>query len=327
MTSLRGNNLSNVLERDVDLLLLEEVQCNPRFAEWFRDRAEIHDDYELIGAWNSLATADGESDLVIVYDEGIRARQRPDDEPFRIALMIENKIGAMFQPDQAARYRRRGDSGIETSQWSEYTTALVAPETYIQTMSGEHVFDVIMTYEEVAQELESYDDVRSRWRAEVLRQAAKGRIAHSRPMTPDENVTHLMERLHEMASSKGVGLDLPSSRKWNVATASWYTFPRGGLPSQISLDHRVSEGIVCLNLKRTQASDAAKIVAHQLPHGAVIEQRGKATIIFLRTDPLDINGHAEEQFDSYWNALNKAMDLRNWAMDNRTMLASIPQNS
>lgn len=325
MKPIRENNLSNVLERDVDLLLLEEVQCNPRFAEWLRDRSSIPDDYELIGAWNSLATTDGESDLVVVYNEGVRARQRPDDEPFHLALMIENKIGAEFQPDQADRYRIRGEAGMTASQWSQYTTALLAPERYIKSMTGEHVFDVTITYEEIAQELASYGDARSDWRSEILRQAARDRMAHSRPIIPDQDVTYLMSRLHEMAAAKQINLELPSTRTWNMASASWYTFPKQGAPAGISLDHRASEGIVCLNVKRTKSEDITKVVANILPEGAMIEQRGMATIIFFHVESLDLTRGAEEQFDAYWSALRRAVELRDWAMEYRPILASIPR--
>ena len=325
--TLRDRKLSNVLERDVDLLLLEEVQCNPRFAEWISDRSGLQDDYDLVGAWNSLVTADGESDLVIVFNEGVRTKQLPEFPTNHLALMIENKIDAAFQPDQANRYRRRGEAGIEEGQWSGYVTVLIAPKRYLETMTDEHVFDVTIPYEEIARELDSYGDARSKWRADVLRQAAKGRMAHSRPIVADEHVTRLMNELHRKITDNGFGLVLHPDKDWNVASASWYTFPRPSLPPGTSLDHRTAEGVVCLNVGRTRAEDVAKALTHLLPEGAMIEQRGMATIILFRVEPLDLTSTAEEQHDSYHEALCKALELRNWAAGCRPEFASIPRQN
>ena len=325
MNAIRNHCLDRVIERDIDLLLLEEVHCNTNFAGWLRDRSEIGGNCTFDNAWNSLATADGESDLIAIYNEGKLTRQRPQDEPVHIALMIENKIDAAFQPNQAERYRKRGQAGIEAGHWSKYVTILFAPKQYIKNMTGEHVFDLAISYEEAAKELNSYSDPRSLWKAEVLRQAAKGKMAHSRPIVPDEHVTELMNTLHKRIAAKGFGLTLPSERPWNVSSASWYLFPKPSLPPGTTLDHRTSEGIVCLNVNRSSASDVAKALTHALPEGAMIAQRGKATIILFKVEPLDLTSTVEDQYISYWESLRKALELRNWAAEYRDEFASIPR--
>jgi hypothetical protein len=47
------------------------------------------------------------------------------------ALLIENKIDAKWQAEQAARYRVRGDKGIEAEDWQAYRTVLVAPDQFV----------------------------------------------------------------------------------------------------------------------------------------------------------------------------------------------------
>jgi hypothetical protein len=52
-----------------------------------------------------------------------------------VALLIENKISAGAQPNQAARYRDRGNEGLGKI-WDDFKTILIAPAAY----SGEKAF-------------------------------------------------------------------------------------------------------------------------------------------------------------------------------------------
>src|SRR4029077_11477868 len=64
----------------------------------------------------------GESDVLLVVDL---------EDADRLALMIEDKINAPFQPEQANRYQQRGEQGIQDGQWKRFTTCLCAPEGYL----------------------------------------------------------------------------------------------------------------------------------------------------------------------------------------------------
>lgn len=77
-----------VSERDVDLLLLEELSVSRPFGRWFARRAglRLSDGVELVAAWHSVTDATlGASDLVVLWLE-------PDG--LRVALLIEDKIEA-----------------------------------------------------------------------------------------------------------------------------------------------------------------------------------------------------------------------------------------
>src|SRR5262245_12113083 len=88
--------LACVRERDVDLLLLEELCVDDAFRRWFAERALGAGANAAAGAfrgaWQSVSEAGlGESDLVVDFDG-------PDGRGLR--LLVENKIDAPFQPDQ-----------------------------------------------------------------------------------------------------------------------------------------------------------------------------------------------------------------------------------
>jgi hypothetical protein len=88
-------------ERDVDLLLAEEFAVNPAFADRFKAVTKFaHETATFVDLWVSKSDNLGESDLIVIY-------QTEDGE--RFALLIEDKIDAPLQRDQAARYGQRAD--------------------------------------------------------------------------------------------------------------------------------------------------------------------------------------------------------------------------
>ena len=89
--------VSGVCERDVDLLLLEELVASRPFFEWFLGRVGISPSAELIAVARSVTTSNGESDLELTIKLDDRIRK----------ILVENKIDSIFQPRQADRYCER----------------------------------------------------------------------------------------------------------------------------------------------------------------------------------------------------------------------------
>src|SRR2546423_6446981 len=97
--SNRKSLFGNVLERDLDLLLLEEIYTSSEFRAWFTSQAGLRAPGPFASAFRSIRDGDNrETDLVVVFGG---ARQP------KAALLVENKIAAAFQPDQARDYRAR----------------------------------------------------------------------------------------------------------------------------------------------------------------------------------------------------------------------------
>jgi hypothetical protein len=87
-----------VTERDIDLLLLEELSVSDEFPLWlYSIVAGANDAPSCEGAWHSISDPSlGESDLIVIYENGV-------------AVLLENKIDAPAQPEQGQRYRARGE--------------------------------------------------------------------------------------------------------------------------------------------------------------------------------------------------------------------------
>ena len=149
-----------VQERDTDLLLLEELKCNRNFTDWFLTRtAGQQDHYDFIGAWHSLSKVGlGESDLAFKIET--------DKE--EIIFLLENKIDADFQPDQAGRYRQRGQKRIEDGECDTFYTVLLAPKKYIVRNDD---FDYYIEYEEIREWFLQQTDLGSRgqYKANVIK--------------------------------------------------------------------------------------------------------------------------------------------------------------
>src|SRR5947209_4196184 len=102
---------ATVTERDVDLLILEEFRSSARFRSWWLREVGLPElqRHHFIGAWHAYSTQFGESDVLLVVEDGGGRRY---------AVMMEDKIYAAPQPRQAERYVERGEQGRAAGLWA-----------------------------------------------------------------------------------------------------------------------------------------------------------------------------------------------------------------
>lgn len=114
-------------ERDVDLLLLDLLHSSEPFRRWFLAAALPSvapdlDTFEFRGAWHSVIDALGhESDLEADWWSPRHGA---------VTLLIEDKVDAACQPDQALRYLHRAARYRDEGLAQVTRTVLVAPATY-----------------------------------------------------------------------------------------------------------------------------------------------------------------------------------------------------
>jgi hypothetical protein len=126
----------------IDFFLEEEFSADPRFAKAFVAACESTLSFTGVeqvvrSSWDKY----GEADLIVVV-----TATTPSGEPVRLAILIEDKITAGFQPDQASRYHSRGADGVTNGLWSRFKAVLVAPFAYIPSKHG---FDAAVSLEEI----------------------------------------------------------------------------------------------------------------------------------------------------------------------------------
>lgn len=222
---------SPVEERHIDYILGEEFAVSPDFRRFFIQQARltsthqdripgILEDGECF-AIRSASTEDGETDLLVRYN--------CRDGALPVAILIENKIRAGFQPEQAERYRRRGEQGLGR-QWSEYWTCLVCHSKYVFSPVD---FDANVKLEALAEYFASKADERSKFRELILRSAIQ-KFQAVGTQKIDPGVTHFRamyaaECEHELRS-RGWKYDKARDAWWGD---TWFSFRRPSWPKSV----------------------------------------------------------------------------------------------
>jgi hypothetical protein len=239
---------ASIAEIHVDFILWEEFQTNREFLRQFVAHCAKEDDsVELDGlVTRSVANAFGESDLLV------RCRNRAGK---RIALLIEDKIGAALQPDQAERYRKRGEQGKPDS-WDSFITCIVAPKRYIERVQG---FDASVALESIL-DLDWLHDGLDRQRADFKRNVLKAAIEkerHSGPFLIDAAVTSFRQSYFDLLQR-----DFPEIRmnppKACYAGETWFRLRHSCLPKSAWIHHKTERGFVDLSFPNVNEADLWK---------------------------------------------------------------------
>src|SRR6185437_225667 len=98
----------------------------------------------------------GETDLLFVHRDFDGAPR---------AIMIENKIDAVFTPNQGQHYHARGEDGIRQGKWARYVVTLIAPRKRLEEPDTV-LFTNRISYEEAAKHL-SGDEVRRTFKRSI----------------------------------------------------------------------------------------------------------------------------------------------------------------
>lgn len=124
--------------------------------------------------------------------------------------LIENKVDAMFQHRQAARYEERAAGYLAQGACSRALTVLVAPKSYLESGTGEHGFDRSVAYETILEWFDTAHDLGSRARYKgALLTAAISRGGIGWKLVPDERVSTFWEEYWRLASALAPELRMP----------------------------------------------------------------------------------------------------------------------
>ena len=298
-----------VQERDIDLLVLEELQCNSNFRDWFLlQTIGSLSHYAFIGAWHSLTQAGlGESDLVF----------KIGTEKEVILFLVENKVVADFQPDQAARYRQRGQIKKENGECESFYTVLLAPQKY---MNGNEQFDFCITYEAIRAWFLQQTNLGSRAQYKaVLIEIAIEKLRRGYSPIVHEEATNFWWAYFYYANKNYPHLQMRQPRPGMPKNSSFIIFQPIdiGLKKGDKILHK-GYGVVDLQFagKGDQIADLVEKHAAQLTDEMEIVKAGKSACIRITVRKLDVTKGFEAQFDIVQDALQKANLLYDWARNN-----------
>lgn len=148
--------VESVQERDVDLLMIEELNVNLDFCNWFIGKLGLKLPTSKIKAFRSISDYGlGETDILISY----RVKNKTN------FILVENKIDASFQDSQYERYKKRGENYIKKNECDNSYIVLIAPKSFCDNQSN---FSHYVSYESIKLYFNHKNDIRSNYKAEIL---------------------------------------------------------------------------------------------------------------------------------------------------------------
>lgn len=282
--------LEAVAERDIDLLILEELAVSPDFLRWWLTQAKVTgaNGAAVVRAHHSVTDPTlGESDLVIVYSPSLSETH---------AVLIENKINAPAQPEQALRYRKRGEVGVAAGTWQSFCTCIVAPQRYLDISQDANLYDARIPYEAVRSWFLDRDkDSRALFRAKLLNEAIE---QSRRGYTPeaDERMTEFWHRYWECATAEFPELSIPEPGP-KPAGSTWIEIRPEALKTGRRIYHKLQTGFVDLQIDGSagQMEDIKSSISTLLGTDTEVVVTGKSSSVRVRVPPLDPFADFREQ--------------------------------
>ncbi len=292
-----GQYLRSVTERDLDLLLLEELHSNAEFATWVIGELGFGPGASFDGAWHSISDHDGETDLLL--------RVRQGDA--RVLVLIENKINAPEQQSQDLRYHLRGERARDVGHCERYVTAMCAPQVYLDGLANDSAYQHRMSYEAIADWLQAAGGVRAVWRKSVLDLA----INHARRgylMKVHSGKTAFHQDYFDFVTAGYP--DLVMKKPDPKGGKSDWIYLRGpNLPKGVRLIHKNDQGCVDLQFERTTASELVSRRQLDWPQEARVVARGGSAAISITVPVCNMEQPFLDQTSSVEAALNAARRL------------------
>jgi len=275
--------LEIVTERDIDLLVLEELVSNASFARSFISSAvpSMAAEWNFGGAWHSVTHPTlGESDLIAIATGA---------DGLRHALLIENKVDAPPQPEQALRYRRRGEEGVTCGDWDTFSTCIMAPQKYLGGTGDARNYDSQVSYEWIHEHLCGSIGIseRSSFRCQMLLQAIE---QNRRGYSPkhDERVTAFWHGYWETLGGlfPDLGMQEPISKP---AGSDWIEFRGGMLPPGYVVTHKLATGTVDLQtpFSSTELGAVTGALSVVLHEDMTVVATGKSCAVRLEVPQMD----------------------------------------
>jgi hypothetical protein len=294
-----GRYLAAVTERDVDLLLMEEFHVSEDFVVWFCGEIGLTN-VSPAGAWHSLSDTDGESDLLLrVLKDGRR-----------IGVLIENKVNAPEQDQQAQRYHLRGNRCQEQGKIDHYVTLICAPQLYLDALDSASAYQHRLAYERIAHWFSEQRGSRAAWRHHIMLEAIEqGRRGYKMRVNAAVTAFHTayyeyLRKLHlriRMAPPKNRG-----------SRSSWIILRGLDFPKGVNLHHKTDQQVMEIGFSGRRIEEVLAVKA-DWPDDIALVQKGGTASLAISVPPIDINRAFAEQLEAMETALKAAYRLMPYA--------------
>lgn len=301
---------ASIVERDMDLLFLEEFAASQEFAALFLNECGV-EEFEVERVIHSLhqdgegcaiaqmkgETSRGESDMTVIY--------RCHDE--RRALLIEDKIDACVQPHQRQRYEKRGQVAVEAGEYAAFDVFLVAPEGYLGTSAAAD-YENVVSYESIRDYFLRQGTSRSIFKAAMVARAIDKQKARSAIKIPSEQVMDFFYSYIHYVTTNYPSYSLETRPgRLRGSKSSWMVYATR--MQGVKIKHKV-RGCVDLAFKKTEGENLQQQIAMltarlQDNHAMFAHIKTLKTEIVVRisTPPLERGSSVYDQLEE----MNQAM--------------------
>ena len=278
------------LERDMDLLIMEEFICSPLFARIFLDTVGITCDYTIEQVIHSMRDADlGESDIVFILDIGDK----------RHAIHIEDKIDALAMPNQSGRYAKRAEKDIAAGKYDEYSVLIVAPAKYLSANQEAQKYEHQVQYEQLRDYFAAKNDLRSQYKLALIDRAIYDQKAGYQ-YEANPGVVSFCAAMD--AYQREHYPTLP------IGTQAWW---RGykTMISTATIVYKANKGFCDLQFSNCTREDLLSKVKDYLSDRMTVEKAGKSASVRITVSPVWFENRFEDKVHEVDEALGAITEL------------------
>lgn len=333
--------LTHATERDIDLLLVEEIYSSSAFVQWLADKVGM-----------------GVVSKSTVLHSKRRTRSRREIDIFvdltfvggtRGALLIENKLDATEQPDQAESYRE--ELAVLAQSHPTCAMLMLCPRSYQAAhpaFTGK--FDGVVHYEDISAHFAARagaagdSALRMKFRSDMLTQAVE---KHRRGYTPvptriigDFNAAYV-DLLSVVAPAILPGPSMLKTANPDESVSIIFDHSRSLAeldptvrPTRFAHElgrgqtHRANYvavtfggwGVALKNVQDDFEADAAEIGATFSAKPPTKVRPRPGLVMACATEPVDNQSSFEDQHDQVVAGMKRALQLREWLVENETLL-------
>lgn len=293
---------SDVSERDMDMLISEEIVSSPDFLALFLHKVGIDSASVRSVELSKTDVGLGESDITVIIEAN----------GLKVGLLIEDKIDAIAMPDQSARYTLRGNKGVTSGDYSKFYVFIVAPSKYLSNNDEAGKYPNQISYEELLQYFKLKKDSRSCFKAQQLEQAIhKQKTGYQ--VIEDTAVTEFWARYSDYQKTHCPNVWLIYSGEKKGTNASW---PRYNTNIKgLYFFHKSEFGYVDLTFencadKIIELERLLKVaLGDYLSKGFTVWRTGKSAAVRLNVPVLDFHASFESQQSNVERCFNEILRM------------------
>ena len=290
----------SIQERDIDMILLEELNCNKSFCDFIIKENNLPKLYSDNIAWKSISDFGlGETDILFSYK---------NDEK-TIFILIENKLDAEFQTNQFNRYQERGLKYLKEKKCDELYIILIAPHEYC---TNQQEFEKYISYESIKKFFLLSGDERSNFKSQLLSIGIEKLRRGYQPIN-DIRVYKFWKQYNNLLKSKTEELTInPSALKVVPSGADWIFLKNDKIQRLgIQIIHKLHVGYIDLQIKDI------KLLDQKIDFGEYeIVETGKSKSIRSQTCSLNRFSNFENQIKEIEASVEKVIEAYNFCVNN-----------